>query len=78
MNAYLSKTNNPTFTDNWELLENRLKTMDWFYSMSDDHRYWVAGEAKMKEIDNLMGSLKLIDPDRVTTLYNKYSPKRFV
>lgn len=74
MNVNQNTVNN----DKWELLENRLKTMDWFYSMSDDHRYWVAGEAKMKEIDNLMGSLKLIDPDRVTTLYNKYSPKRFV
>lgn len=74
MNVNQNTVNN----DKWELLENRLKTMDWFYAMSDDHRYWVAGEAKMKEIDNLMGSLKLIDLDRVTTLYNKFSSKRFV
>ena len=70
--------NQNTDNDKWELLETRLKTMDWFYSMSDDHRYWVKGEARLKEIDTLMGSLKLIDPDRVTTLYNKYSPKKFV
>lgn len=37
--------------------EKLLRRHDWYYCMSDDHRYWVAGEASSKcmgEVETLM------------------------
>lgn len=67
-------TEEPAFKDDWELLTHLLKTMNWLYPMSDDYRYWAAGEAQQQEINNLSEKLKTIDPIRFATLYKKESP----
>lgn len=40
---------------------NLLKTHDWYYNYSDDHRVWRAGEEEYKKIMELS---KLYDPTR--------------
>ena len=32
---------------------DKLEKHDWYYAMSDDHRYWVAGERSIKELKRL-------------------------
>ena len=52
--------------------ETMLRRHDWTYAMSDDHRYWVSGEAAMKKINQMARELVKIDPQRTAALYNKY------
>lgn len=34
-------------------LYDKLEAHDWYYAMSDDNRYWVAGEASRKELEEI-------------------------
>jgi hypothetical protein len=61
----------PMFQSDWDLFAHLLESMDWYYSFSDDHRVWVAGEAKLKEINLLAEKLSTIDNKRVVEMYNK-------
>lgn len=47
----------PQFPSKLEYLEYLLKNFDLTYSMSDDHRYWVAGELTKDKIKRLMSEL---------------------
>ena len=39
-------------------LEELLQTHDWYYNMSDDHRYYLQGRRQYNEIWRLMDELK--------------------
>tara|TARA_R100000315_G_C5193232_1_gene112858 strand:- start:165 stop:374 length:210 start_codon:yes stop_codon:yes gene_type:complete len=54
-------------------LEELLQTHDWYYNMSDDHRYYLQGRRQYNEIWRLMDELK--DNGYFTeaeNLYDKY------
>ena len=54
-------------------LEELLQTHDWYYNMSDDHKYYLQGRKQYNEIWRLMGELK--DNGYFTeaeNLYDKY------
>jgi len=40
-----------------ELLEMKVKSHDWYYQYSDDHRMWVRGKDQRHVIDNMMKEL---------------------
>jgi len=48
---------------------SKLKSHDWFYAYSDDHRYYTKGSEEWKEISRLQ---KILDPKH--EVYNKYAP----
>jgi len=49
--------------------EKMLKSHDWTYDYSDDHRVWQRGNEQAKAIRRMAD---ILDPDR--KIYNKYSP----
>lgn len=51
--------------------EEMLKRADWYYSYSDDHRIWAAGERYFDKMNEL--GFKLPEFTR-NELYNKYCP----
>lgn len=53
-------------------LDKALKTHDWYYEMSDDHRIWKKGSAELKNIHNLIKQVGKKDSEY---LWNKYLPK---
>jgi hypothetical protein len=56
-------------------LEQRLKTHDWFYMMSDDNRKFNNGSAQQSEIRKLVKGLEAIGyGEDVKKLYNTYAP----
>lgn len=62
-------------TDLWQAYEKALRTHDWYYYMSDDHRYWVKGTAEASQIKQMKERLMLIDRDRAEALYKKYEQR---
>ncbi len=55
-------------------LEELLKNHDWYYNMSDDHRYYTAGRRESEEIQQTMEKLINNNCGVVTKeLYDKYS-----
>ena len=59
-------------------LEQKLKSHDWEYLMSDSSRTYNNGESEKREILKLMKSLvNLGYGDDAKNLYNKYKPARF-
>lgn len=59
-------------------LQKDLKAHDWWYMMSDDHRWYLSGTQSMKEIRELIGiinSAGLTEPAK--KLWIKYAPKEF-
>jgi hypothetical protein len=57
---------------NFRDFEEALKRHDWTYANSDDHSYWLAGEASMKRIYDMARELVQVDPQKVAMLYDKY------
>ena len=55
-----------------ELVE-ALKSHDWHYAMSDDHSYYVRGQASWKQIKKMMREME--DSDRAEELFRKYAPE---
>jgi len=56
-------------------LEQRLKTHDWFYMMSDDNRKYTNGSAQQSEIRKLVKGLEAMGyGEDAKTLYNQYAP----
>lgn len=56
-------------------LEQRLKTHDWFYMMSDDNRKYNNGSAQQSEIRKLVKGLEAMGyGEDAKTLYNQYAP----
>ena len=59
-------------------LESLLKTHDWFYQYSDDHRVWKKGSDQEDEIRRQKDICCGLGLDSVANeLYNKYRPKNF-
>ncbi len=55
-------------------LEELLKNHDWYYNMSDDHRYYTIGRQESEEIQQTMEKLINNNCGVVTKeLYDKYS-----
>ena len=57
----------------WKKYENMLKNHDWFYSMSDDNRYYVKGKKEMDDINNMEKQLSNVDADKARFLHLKYA-----
>jgi len=56
-------------------LEQKLKSHDWHYMMSDDNRAYTKGSAQQSEIRKLIKSLEAMGMgDEAKDLYNKYAP----
>jgi hypothetical protein len=47
-----------------------LKSHDWYYSYSDDHRVWKDGELKARQLQELQ---QAHDPD--FQVWNQYAPQ---
>lgn len=84
----LTKVFNPTFLshetkivnkfdNDWEEYEHVLKNHDWYYSFSDDPRYYHGGEAVERRINELKKKLSnnKTNTKKATQLYKKYAPK---
>jgi len=66
--------NNPLL----ELLEMKVKSHDWYYQYSDDHRMWVKGKDQRHVIDNMMRDLfaKGLEVEAVE-IYNANCPENY-
>ena len=59
-----------------DTLEKLLKTHDWTYQYSDDHRVWSKGNEQSKEIHRQMNICCGLGLDTVANeLYNKHKPE---
>lgn len=59
----------------WEKYERMVTHFDWYYSHSDDHSVWAAGESRRKQIAALREQLTGEGmADEATALYNKCCP----
>ena len=58
-------------TDPEFCLEELLKRHDWYYAFSDDHRYWVSGEAASKRIKAKRNE---VGEDVFKRLWDQYCP----
>lgn len=63
--------NEPTL----EELETRLKTHDYTYQMTDDYRWWSAGEVDRRAIGAMIKFLVNINKRKVKKLIKKYKRK---
>ena len=61
-----------------EQYEYNVKHFDWTYEMSDDFRYWNAGERHLKEIKEIEKEL-IEDGEKVFVeqIWNKYNPENY-
>ena len=61
-----------------ETLEEQLKSHDWFYEYSDDHRYYNSGLKERDEIWRTIEEIQEIAPsyvfDQAIDMYKKYKP----
>ena len=56
-------------------LEQKLKSHDWYYMMSDDNRAYINGSAQQSEIRKIIKDLESIGKGQeAKDLYNKYAP----
>ncbi len=59
-----------------DTLETLLKTHDWTYNYSDDHRAWKKGNEQSDEICRQMDICCGLGLDKIANeLYNKYRPE---
>lgn len=59
-------------------LEQRLKSHDWWYQYSDDHRYWVRGGQEWKEIRELVAQINDAGLEKeAETIWKKTAPDDF-
>jgi len=67
------ETMSSTSQELFNKLESLLKTHDWTYFMSDDHRAYRRGEYQHEEIKSLMNQLKNLGyEEKVKKLYSMY------
>ena len=61
-----------------EKLESMLNSHDWYYDMSDDHRYYVRGRAQRNEIEQAIATLTVQGfREEACALYNEAKPDEF-
>jgi 6-phosphogluconate dehydrogenase (decarboxylating) len=58
----------------WTDLEHRLKSHDWFYAFSDDHRVWQSGELSRSILIKLMQQAVQIDPHKARKMFKRHAP----
>jgi hypothetical protein len=68
----------PHYIDGFARLEDLLSNFDWYYAMSDDHRYYLSGEASHREVNELVKELVNTDRHRVRNILLKYSERSIV
>jgi len=55
--------------------EKLLKSHDWYYAYSDDHRYWTAGCESYDKIEKMFNTLRDMGYGvESETLFKKYCP----
>jgi hypothetical protein len=59
--------------EDWRNFEQHLRSHDWTYQRSDDHRVYINGRDEAIEIANLYDKLKRVDKKRAERLYQQYS-----
>ena len=65
--------------DLMQQLEQALKSHDWYYMMSDDHRYYTRGSQEARNIHNLITKLKEAGQgEQAEALYKSYHEKNRV
>jgi len=68
------ETMSSTSQELFNKLESLLKTHDWTYFMSDDHRAFNRGEYQHEEIKDLMNQLKNLGyEEKAKELYSMYN-----
>tara|TARA_R110000751_G_scaffold68969_2_gene140272 strand:+ start:694 stop:978 length:285 start_codon:yes stop_codon:yes gene_type:complete len=62
------------------LLKEKCKVHDWWYSMSDDHAAWKRGSEQRKDINQLVKILANVYGlgERATEIYYKHAPEEFL
>ena len=61
-----------------EELEKALKTHDWYFHYSDDHRYYTRGKAERDQIDRLINKAYADGfGEEARQLFNDLSPSDF-
>ena len=65
---------NPTANSKLDILEMDLKSFDWTYEHSDDHRYWVSGNYNQKRIQKFIDELSYQEMAKAQELVDKYRP----
>lgn len=67
-----------TFGELALILEDLMRTHDWYYEHSDDHRVWLKGKAEENKISLLLHRMRRTNPQETNKLYSKlrdkYSP----
>jgi hypothetical protein len=58
-------------------LVSKLQGFDWYYEMSDDHRYWVAGERARAEVQKLIDKLILEDKELVKAILKEFAKVQY-
>lgn len=71
----MSKTYERLVQQEWDRYENALKTMDWYYEMSDDHGVWSKGRERMSEICQMRERMSGLDEDKALAMWNKHCPR---
>lgn len=72
MDAALEKTKKSVTPADWKNFEGMLKTHDWHYLKSDDHRDYTQGKMERDNIDRLYQKLSLVDKQKAKNLIKKY------
>ena len=60
-----------------DILESQLKSHDWFYEYSDDHRYYNSGLREFTQIWNTIEQLQAISEnafDQAIAMYKEHKP----
>jgi len=71
------KKNKTNTTKLFDTLESQLKSHDWFYEYSDDHRYYNSGLRERSQIWNTIEKLQEIGEnefDRAIAMYKEHKP----
>ena len=71
------KENKTSTTKLLDILESQLKSHDWFYEYSDDHRYYNSGLREFTQIWQTIEQLQEIGEnefDQAIALYKQYKP----
>jgi hypothetical protein len=62
-------------SDKLQVFEQALKSHDWYYDYSDDHRVWRRGTEQHDALLKMRKELKQEhDPAVIDALWSKYSP----
>lgn len=62
-----------------KMLREQLTRHDWWYSMSDDNRYYLAGQQQSEAIKKTIKTLKSFGlPEKeIDIIFNEYAPEEF-